>query len=168
MKIKHLVQCGIITALLCVISPISIPVGPIPITLTTLIIYIVSYATSPSTSSVSVCLYIILGCLGLPVFAAFGAGPGYVIGPTCGFILGYIPLSLSISLFGRNKVMYIISMFIGTVLLYILGSIGLYLTTGNGLESIITTAVLPFLPGDIIKIIIAAIISDKIKTKVLN
>ncbi|MBQ3183652.1 MAG: biotin transporter BioY [Clostridia bacterium] len=162
MKTKDIVHCGIVTALLCVLCPIAIPISGIPITLATLVIYITCTVCKLHTSLISVMLYILLGCIGLPVFSGFSGGVTHIAGPVGGFILGYIPLVICVSLLNKGRPRQIIGMCIGTVLLYICGCIGFMLNTDKELLSVLSACILPFLPGDALKITIAILAVPKI------
>lgn len=162
MKIKDIVFCGISSALLCVLCPITLPVSAVPISLATLIIYITAALGKPLTSLISILLYIGIGIMGLPVFSGFSAGPANVLGPTGGFIIGYIPLTLCVSVFNKSRKSAIIGMCIGTLVLYLFGCVGYMISVGGGFLDILSVCVLPFLPVDIIKIIIAAISIKKL------
>ena len=163
MKTKEIVICGIITALLCVFGPIGIPVAGIPITLTTLIIYIAAFVFDPRISLTSVAIYIVLGCFGLPVFSGFAGGITHLIGPSGGFVVGYIPLVISVSLLKNSNPKSLIGIIIGTALLYLFGLIGYKMYTDQSVTTLLSVCVLPFLPGDIVKIILSLIISPKFK-----
>ncbi|MBR6514169.1 MAG: biotin transporter BioY [Clostridia bacterium] len=162
MKTKDTVICGVITAILCVISPIAIPVGGIPLTLSTLVIYIVAAVTRPYISVVSVILYIFIGMLGLTVFSGFSGGVTHILGPGGGFILGYIPLTVCIALFKRSKKGFVWGIIAGTVILYICGCTGYLINTDCSFKTMLSICILPFLPFDIIKIILSITISPKI------
>ncbi len=162
MKTKDIVFCGIATALLCVLCPIAIPVAVVPLTLATLIIYLIASISDWYISLISVCLYILIGCMGLPVFSGFAGGIAQLAGPTGGFIVGYIPLTLTVSLLRKNRLYQIIGLTVGTVLLYISGIIGFIISTESGFYDIFTVCILPFLPGDIIKVILTILITPKL------
>ena len=86
--IKNLTVRAILAAAICVIAPICIPTGSVPVTAATLIIFIISACSDISFSLPAVLLYIALGAFGLPVFSGFSGGFHIVAGVTGGFILG--------------------------------------------------------------------------------
>jgi len=116
-------------------------------------------------------IYVLLGVIGLPVFAGFKAGIGILFGPTGGFLLGFI---ISAYIIGKivelkkekNIFYYFLVGIIGTIILYIIGITQLSLVTGIGIEKAITVGMLPFLPGDILKIIAASFIASKLRTAI--
>ena len=87
-------------AVICVLAPISIPVptAAASVTLATFAVYLATSALSPLQSFLSVMIYILLGCAGLPVFSNFTGGAGVIAGPTGGYIIGYICCALAIVL----------------------------------------------------------------------
>jgi len=113
-------------------------------------------------------IYVLLGVIGLPVFAGFKAGIGILFGPTGGFLLGFI---ISAYIIGKivelkkekNIFYYFLAGIIGTIILYIIGITQLSLVTGIGIKKAITVGLLLFLPGDILKIIAASFIASKLK-----
>jgi len=103
---------GVMTALLCVISPLAVPVGisPVPITLATLVLMLVSCLAGWRLGALSCSLYLILGMAGLPVFSGFGSGIGKVVGPTGGYLVGYIPLCILSGLifeYSKNRLLQV-------------------------------------------------------------
>ena len=168
MKIKNITFCGITTALLCVLAPVAIPVSGIPITLTTLVIYIIGNVLSPTVSITSVVLYIILGCVGLPVFSGFSGGITHLLGPGGGFILGYIPLILCVSMLNKSIFRQIIGILLGTLLLYLCGCIGYMIYSKSEITTVFSVCVIPFLPGDICKFLLTLITIPRIKNMIQN
>ncbi len=156
-------MCGISAALMCVLCPIAIPLNAVPITFATLIIYLIALICDVRTSLLSVMIYIILGCMGLPVFSGFNGGIGHILGPTGGFIIGYIPLTLCVSHFNRGKTTRIFGSIMGVISLYIIGCIGYSVYFNEAIITAFTLCVLPFIPGDIIKIVMSLMIYQKVK-----
>ena len=84
MKIKRITTISILAALLCVLSPISIPIGAIPISLSTFVIYVIAAILSPLDTVFVILLYIALGAIGIPVFSSYRSGIGTLFGLTGG------------------------------------------------------------------------------------
>ena len=166
-RTRRLCQIAVITAVLCLISPIVIPLPftPIPISLTTLAIMIAGSLLGALDGTVAVVIYIILGLVGLPVFSGFRSGLVVLAGPTGGFLIGY-PLLSFISGFLKKRIKskktfisYILSNTVANLLLYIVGC-GWYVIYAKVTFGIALMAtVVPFLLGDIIKILLASVIS---------
>ncbi len=152
---------AIFTALMCVLSPISIPLEPVSITLATLVVYLLGAVFSWKIALPIVILYLLLGMAGMPIFSKFQGGFQVLAGPTGGFLIGYIPCvlleSLLVSKWKKKVWVYPVAMLAGTVLLYALGT-GWFLIYGNGnydFAKAMLLCVVPFLPGDAIKIALA-------------
>ena len=92
MRINRIVSIALMTAVICVISPfaIAIPVSPVPISLATFAIYLTVIILGWEDGTISVLVYVLLGFAGAPVFTGFTGGAGKVLGPTGGYIIGYI------------------------------------------------------------------------------
>ena len=167
-KSKHLsglVLTAAFSALLCIISPITLPFGAVPFTLSVFAVCCVSTVLEKK-SAFCVLLYILIGAAGLPVFAGFAGGMGVLAGATGGFIIGYIPFSLITGL-GAEKcksfwAQTLVSL-IGLVICYILGCIWYFATTKSGLWQGLTVCVFPFIIPDILKIAAGVLCGRKIK-----
>ena len=86
-----LAMTAVMAAVLSVVSPFSISIGPIPLSLCTLVIYMNAYILGWKRGTVATLVYVLLGAVGMPVFNGFSAGLGVVAGPTGGYIVGYVP-----------------------------------------------------------------------------
>ena len=159
MKHKNLALCAVTAALLCAFAPLSLPLGAIPVSLSTMILYVIAGCVESKISLTATALYILLGCAGLPVFSGFAGGIQTVAGLTGGFILGYIPCTLAVGLltnkFRNNKAVYPLSMILGTVLCYLCGTLWYAAQTNTGFVSALSVCVLPFLIADAVKIAVA-------------
>lgn len=102
MRAKSLALAAVFSAIIAVLSPISIPLGPIPLTLQTLIIPLIASITIPRISFSAVLVYLMLGLLGLPIFAGWQGGLAPFLGPTGGYLVGMLIFPLVIS-FGMLK-----------------------------------------------------------------
>lgn len=159
--IRNMVLMSIMAALICVLAPVAIPVGTIPITLATFVIYITAALLGPKRGTFSTLLYIAIGIIGVPVFSAYRSGFGVVLGATGGYIIGYIPLAFISGLFvyhnKKNFILYPLGMIIGTLALYTVGTIWYMILMDSSLLESLLACVVPFLLFDIIKIIIASV-----------
>lgn len=165
MKTKDLIYTALFTAIICVLSPMIIPSGTVPITLATFAIYTTA-AIRGRKGVLPVILYIAIGAIGVPVFSGFSAGIPKILGMTGGYIIGYIPCALIIGLMTektRRFWPYPVSMIIGTVVLYVIGTAWFMYITKNGLIPSLTMCVLPFLIGDAFKIAAASFLGVKLK-----
>lgn len=165
-RIRELTAAGLAAALLCAASPFSINIGPIPLSFATLIIYMSAAYLGSLRASAAVGVYLILGLAGLPVFSGFTAGAAKLVGPTGGYLVGYIPLALIVGLASKWKPSFFINvlfMIAGTAVLYTFGTAWYCVQSGVPVGTAMSACVLPFLPGDAIKIVAAATVSVKLR-----
>lgn len=171
MKYKNLCLIAMFAAFISVISPFSIPIGAIPLSLATLSIYITAVCIG-KRGTLSVLVFVVLGAIGLPVFSGFRGGFDVVSGLTGGYIIGYIPCAFIIgAVRDKTKKFWplIPAALIGTAILYAVGTAQYMLLSKNPLLPSLMGCVIPFLPGDAIKITIALLISLKTgKVKMLS
>jgi len=165
--IHDMVLTALFTAVLCVVAPYSIDLGPIPLTFATLAVYLAAGTLGWKYSVLSVALYVALGAIGLPVFSKFEGGFHKIAGVTGGYIVGYIPCALItgiiVKAFKEKIWSYIAGMVIGTAALYTCGTLWFVLQTGNTLAVSLALCVTPFLIGDTIKITLACIAAPQLR-----
>lgn len=172
-KTYNIVLESICAALITICSWISIQITDIPFTLQTFGIFLVLFTIGGKRGTISVIIYILLGLIGVPVFAGFKSGPAALIGPTGGFIIGFIFAGLAYWLIDelclkklknnavRRILFSVIEGVIMEVILYVFGVIwfmDVYTrNTGDiGLTAVLTMCVYPFLIPDAVKLIAAA------------
>ena len=167
---KVLIFISLLAAILSISSPFSIYLGAIPFTFATFIIYIIGGITKRFNGFISIVLYIMIGLIGVPVFSGFRGGLYVILGPTGGFIVGYIPMVLIISLItsiDKNKIYwYFIAMFLGTIVCYLFGTLWYVFITNANIVMAFKICVLPFILFDTLKIIFAVIISYSLNKKI--
>ena len=152
---RGMVLAALFAALLAVFSQLAVPMVPVPINLGLLAVYLCALALEPRWALISVGLYLAMGAVGLPVFAGFRGGPAALLGPTGGYLLGYVcaaGLIAAVLLLGR-----------GMLSCYIPGTLWLMMLTGRTAAEALPLAVYPFLPGDAVKIITAAVLAPKLR-----
>ena len=126
---KRMVWVALFTAITCILAPLSIPIpiSPVPITLTNLVLFISLYILSWKEALISYILYLLLGICGLPVFSGFSGGIGKLAGPTGGYLAGFIFLILIagffMQIFPKKKTLTILGMVLGMAATYILSLI---------------------------------------------
>lgn len=169
MNTKNLALIGLMSAVLCILGPISlpIPVSPVPISLGMLAVYLTVYILGMKKGTISVCIYILLGLVGLPVFTAFGSGIGKVLGPTGGYLVGYIFIALISGFFidrwKTNQVLIFLGMILGTAVCYLLGTAWLAIQGGMSFAAALAAGVIPFIPGDLAKIVITMLVAAPVR-----
>lgn len=90
---------ALMAAVMCVLGPLSVPIGAIPISLTNLVICFSAWLLGPKFGTLSVAVYLALGAVGLPVFSGYGAGLAKLAGPTGGYLVGYLLMAFIGGLF---------------------------------------------------------------------
>lgn len=157
--IAAMAAIAVMAAVLAVVSPFALSIGPVPISLATLVVYLTVYVLGWKKGTVAVLVYILLGAAGMPVFSGFAGGLGKLMGPTGGYILGYLPLALVAGLFvdrfSKNRLMQFGGMVLATAVLYALGTAWFCFAMDSALAPALASCVIPFLPGDLVKILIS-------------
>ncbi len=171
MTTKGLVYASLFGALTAAGAFIVIPMPLVPITAQTFFLNIAAILLGGPLGAVSQFIYVMLGVVGIPVFAGGKAGLGVLFGPTGGYLLGFIIAAFIIGTINKMKksagiFWNIFSMSIGMLIIYSLGSFQLSLVAKMNFHKALAVGVLPFIPGDIIKILLAAIISSQLKGRV--
>ena len=168
-KVRFLTTTALMAAVICVLGPLSIPIGPVPISLTNLAIYITMYVLDTKRGVIAYCIYMLMGLIGLPVFSGFTGGPGKLFGPTGGYIIGFLPMAAIIGIvlnkYWNNKIISIIAMEAATWIPYILGTAWLSVQAGMSFKAAFAAGVLPFIILDLIKIVISAFAGPVLKTR---
>lgn len=167
MKAQKIALTGILAAMICLFAPLSLPAGAVPVSLATLAIYITACTAGPKQTVSAIAIYILLGAAGLPVFSSFRGGLHMVTGVTGGYIIGYIPCALTVSLmtekWGEKKYIYPLSMALGTFECYLTGTLWYTLQAKVAFTTAISICVLPFIIGDTIKITAASALGIALK-----
>ena len=170
-KTIDLVYISIGAALIAICSWISIPTA-VPFTLQTFAVFAVLSILGGRRGTISVAVYILMGAVGLPVFAGFKGGIGVLFGNTGGYILGFLLTGLIYilfqKLFGQKDLTDILALILGLIVCYAFGTawfMHLYLkNTGEvGLMTVLSWCVFPFIIPDLIKLALAFVISRRVK-----
>jgi len=171
MTIRGMIYASMFGAATAVGAFIIIPFPLVPITLQTLFLNLASALLGAHLGGLSQIVYILLGIIGLPVFAGGKAGLGVLFGPTGGYLIGFIVAAYLIGKLIEIKekpgfFWMALSMVAGLIVIYFFGVIQLSFVANLSLTKAISVGVLPFLIGDAIKIIAAALIALKVKDRV--
>lgn len=160
---------AVMTAVTCVLAPLSIPIGPVPISLTNLVIYFGLYILDVKEEALSYFVYLLIGFVGLPVFSGFTGGAAKLLGPTGGYLIGFLPMliiaGIAINAFDGKIIPSVIGMILGTAVCYVLGTIWFCISADYNMKAALAICVIPFLPGDVIKIMLAAIIGPQLQKR---
>lgn len=167
MTSKELTRIALSTALIAIGAFITIPLGPVPFTLQTLFVILTGLYLKPAHAALSTFLYMLIGLIGVPIFAGFSGGFQSLASPSFGFIISFIPMAFIISKIAHgsmNNKKIISAIVIGVIISYIIGLIYLKygLTKLNGVEvpfkKVLSLGFIPFIIPDTAKIIAAIIV----------
>jgi biotin transport system substrate-specific component len=166
--VRKMVYASLFAALTAVGSWIVIPLYPVPVTLQTLFTMLSGALLGPYFGALAMIVYVLLGLIGLPVFAQGQSGLGALAGPAGGYLVGFIVGAVVIGLLVRRRkkpgfLWLCMAMAIGELVVYAFGVAQLSVVAGMSLDKAIYFGALLFVPGDILKIAIAALIARKIE-----
>lgn len=167
-SVNTILRISLFSALISVSSIISIPF-PIPVTLQTFAIFLALFTLRGADAFSAVAVYTALGAIGLPVFAGFGAGIGYILGASGGFVLAFPIATLAFymleSLFGKSDRKSLIFAFFSLLLIYLIGSLwfAFVYSGADGFLAALALCALPYVPLDTIKLILAFYVSKRLK-----
>lgn len=147
---------------------IPLPSSLVPITLQTLFTYMAGGLLGGYLGALSQLIYILIGISGLPVFSSGSAGPSVLVGPTGGYLIGFVAGAFVIGNMAETRsnssFMWLLTcMIVGTTIIYTLGVIQLMNWMKIGLAEAVITGVLPFMVGDALKILLAAYTTHRIR-----
>jgi biotin transport system substrate-specific component len=169
MQAKKMMLCALFAALTAVVSQVVVPIGPVPISLGTFAVFCAGALLGSKLGAVSLMVYALLGAAGAPVFAMFRGGLGALAGPTGGYIVGYIPAAFLTGLLvektnKNNKIhLYLTAMLAGMLTYFSLGTAWFAASTDTGFAEALMICVVPFLPGDFLKITAAALLAKRLR-----
>lgn len=169
-KTSNLIKIALGAAIMCVLAPISFPMGTVPVSLATLGVYIVASVFGKYRAAFSMLIYVALGVVGLPVFSGFSGGISRLLWSGGGFIVGYIPCAfvagLVIDLMENKKLSYPLGMIAGTVLCYLCGTLWYMFIMKTSIGPALAVCVVPFLIFDAVKIAVASFAAYSIRSTV--
>lgn len=167
--VRRLCVTALMSAVMCLLGPLSIPIGPVPISVMTLIIYLAVYLLGMRMGTISCIIYLMLGFVGLPVFAGYTGGAGKLLGPTGGYLVGYIFLALISGFimehFSYKRIWCITGMVLGTAVLYLFGTVWYAVLMKSSLAQAAILCVQPFIIGDLAKIILAELVGQELRKR---
>lgn len=168
LKTRDVALVGLFAALTVICAWISIPLGPVPVTLQTFAVFLAAALLGPKRGTLAVGVYILLGVVGLPVFSGFkGLNP-----VTFGYVLGFLPLGLLTAaaekLFPGRKLALPLGMALGLLVCYLIGTVWFWYVmhfrgTEYGFGKILSLCVVPFVIPDLFKMGLAYFLSKKLR-----
>ena len=144
-------------AVICMASPLVIPVGPVPVSLSMLAVEIAGIVLGPFEGTLAVAVYILIGACGVPVFSGFTGGIQHLVGVTGGYFAGYLICAFVVGLGARRRKgkMIFPAVVLGTLLCYACGTVWFMICTGSTFQRALVGCVAPFVPGDVLKALAA-------------
>ena len=133
-NVREMALIAVMAAVTCVLGPLSVPIGVVPISFTNLAVYLAIYVLGCKRGTVSYIVYLLIGLVGVPVFSGFTGGVGKLFGPTGGYLIGFIFMALIcgwfIDRFECKLVPSFAGMVLGTIVCYIFGTVWLAYQAG--------------------------------------
>jgi len=169
-KLNSMVIAAMLAAVMCILGPISLPIGPVPISLTNMVIFFTVTLLGCKYGTISTAIYVLIGIAGLPVFSGYSGGMAKLMGPTGGFIVGFILLAFVsgffIDLAKGKKSVIIFGLVLGAAIDYVCGTAWFVFLTKSSVLHALAICVFPFLIGDAIKIFIAVYAGEMLKARI--
>lgn len=168
-SIYSMTAMALMTAVTCILAPMSIPIGPVPVSLTNLVLCFSIILLGKKKATISFLIYLLIGAIGIPVFSGFTGGLGKMIGPTGGYLVGFLFLTWIGGMFTEkhrgNSFWYAAGMLLGTVCVYFFGTIWFMILMKTNVWYALTICVFPFLIFDIVKIVLACTIGERVRKR---
>ena len=154
---------ALMAAALCVLGPLSVPIGAIPISLSNFVICLTAWLLGPKFGTLSVAVYLLIGLVGVPVFSGYGAGIAKLAGPTGGYLVGYLLLAFIGGLFIEKSkgqpVIAGIGLVLGDAACYVLGTAWFVFQMQCGY---------PFIALDLAKIVVSCIVGALLRKRLVQ
>ncbi len=145
-KTYEITMTALMAAVTCILAPLSIPIGPVPISFTNLAIYLSLYLLGWKKGTISYLIYLLLGLVGLPVFSGFTGGPAKLAGPTGGYIIGFIVMAVIAGLVIDNchkPLIQLVGMIAGTIVCYLFGTVWFCIVADSTFKAALGNFLLP-------------------------
>ena len=153
---------ALMAAVMCVLGPLSVPIGAVPISLTNFVICLTVWLLGPKFGTLSVAIYLALGAVGIPVFSGYGAGLAKLAGPTGGYLIGFLPMALIGGLFIEkskgNPIVSGLGLVLGIAVSYAFGTAWFVIQMQCELSYAMAVCVYPFIAFDLAKVVISCVV----------
>lgn len=177
--IRTVVTCGVFAAITAVVSQISLPIGPVPISCSLVAVYLAGLLLPVKTAFISQLVYLLLGAVGVPVFVGFQSGIARLAGPTGGYLVIFPFVSLIVAAmmivydrklskkraFVRGSYMAA-AMLLSLVVCYVVGTAWYMVYAGTSFVAALSLTALPFIPGDLAKIVLCTVLALALRPRV--
>lgn len=168
---RELTTSALLAALLAASALLAVPTGAVPLTLQTLVLVLIALTQRPARAALTVGVYLAAGLVGLPVFSGMRGGVGVLVGPTGGFLIGFLlgvvagawvreRLEVSVT---RRAVSDAAAAIVVLAVVYVLGWLQLMLVTGMGPVPALLAGVVPFLVPDALKAVGAIVLASLLR-----
>lgn len=171
-KIHSLAVCALFSSCLCALSPIAIPIGPVPLSLGLLGVLLIGAVLGPVRGAVSVLVFLLLGLCGLPIYGGGQSGAMVLVGPTGGFLWGYLLCVLitgALCSWVRKHLLKIplafktiLACLLGTLACYACGVLQYVLLTKTSFFIALAVCVYPFILFDLLKMIAVSFLGERL------
>lgn len=169
MTTNKLALVGLTGAITCIFGPIALPFSPVPISLGLFGVFLGTGLLGPHLGTLSCLVYILIGLVGLPVFSGFTGGIGVILGPTGGYLLGYLLIPLFSCLFTLrrkdSRALLLTGMITGLLLCYISGTLWLAHQLELNFQTALLIGVFPYIPADLMKLGLAWFLGEAIRKR---
>ena len=172
-SVQDICSIALCTAVIAIMAQISIPMPlGVPMTMQTFAITLAAVVLGSKKGCISTLIYVLMGAVGIPVYAGFAGGFQHIAGPTGGFIISFPVMAFIIGLgvdkFRNVKGGFLICLILGTLINYVIGVLMFCLLTQSPVSVGISACVLPFIPTAIIKAALASILGLKIRERLVS
>ena len=163
---------ALMAAVMCVLGPLTVPIGAVPISLANFVICLTAWLLGPKFGTLSVAVFLCIGLIGVPVFSGYGAGLAKLAGPTGGYLVGYLLLALIGGLFieksNGNPVVSGIGLVLGDAACYVLGTAWFVFQMQCELGYALSVCVYPFIALDLAKIVVSCVVGALLRKRLVQ
>ena len=163
---------ALMAAVMCVLGPLTVPIGAVPISLANFVICLTAWLLGPKFGTLSVAVYLCIGLIGVPVCSGYGAGLAKLAGPTGGYLVGYLLLALIGGLFieksNGNPVVSGIGLVLGDAACYVLGTAWFVFQMQCELGYALSVCVYPFIALDLAKIVVSCVVGALLRKRLVQ
>ncbi len=167
----QLTATALMAAVMCVLGPLSVPIGAVPISLTNLVVCFAVWLLGPRFGTLSVLVYLLLGAAGLPVFSAYGAGLAKLAGPTGGYLIGFLPMALigglALEKSKGSPLFTGLGLVVGIAVSYAFGTAWFVWQMGCTLPYAMGVCVWPFIPFDLAKVVLSSALGALVRRRLI-
>ena len=160
---------ALMAAVLCVLGPLTVPIGAVPISLANFVICLTVWLLGAKFGTLSVVVYLLIGLIGVPVFSGYGAGIAKLAGPTGGYLVGYLLLAFIGGLFIEKSkgqpVVSAIGLVLGDAACYVLGTAWFVYQMQCELGYALSVCVYPFIALDLAKIVVSCVVGALLRKR---